>query len=268
MNMGPYEFLPIQLLLKIAYWAVTTLESFVEPVVGSESAAIAIVLFTIGIRLLLIPVGVSQVKAGVARTRMAPKVAELRRRYHKNPEMIQRKTMALYAEEKVSPFAGCLPVLAQAPVLMAVYGLFIRPSIDGHSNELLLHAFLGAPLDSGLLGLITDGLITWPAAAVFVAIIFFIAVVAQASRHLLAPSSPPPSESRPPGSPNPAAMMRVVSFIPFVTAGIAAFAPLAAGLYLLATTSWTLAERLVLIRILGAGQSRTHVSIDRPKPQR
>ncbi|QZY51531.1 YidC/Oxa1 family membrane protein insertase [Leucobacter tenebrionis] len=251
--MSIYEFPPIKILINAAYWIVTSLSEILEPVAGAYSAAVAIIVLTVVIRAILVPVGRSQVKANVMRQRLAPQIAELRRRHQKNPEVLQRKTMELYAAEKASPFAGCLPVLAQTPVLMAVYGLFILPEIDGHPNELLSHTFFGVPLDAGFIGQIGAGTVSWGSAAVFLTIMVLIAVVAQASRRLLAQPQPEtasqPQSQQPAGMPDLTGMMRVLSFMPFMTAVIAAFVPLAAGLYLLTTTAWTLGERLILTRI-------------------
>lgn len=255
--MSIYEFPPIKILINAAYWVVTSLSEILEPVAGAYSAAMAIIVLTVVIRALLIPVGRSQVKANVMRQRLAPQIAELRRRYEKNPEVLQRKTMELYAAEKASPFAGCLPVLAQMPVLMAVYGLFILPEIDGHPNELLSHTFFGVPLDAGFIGQIGAGMVSWGSAAVFLMIMVLIAVVAQASRRLLAQAQPDTGmqaqSQQATGMPDLTGMMRVLSFMPFMTAVIAAFVPLAAGLYLLTTTAWTLGERLILTRIYQPG---------------
>lgn len=182
---------------------------------------------------------------------------EIQKRYQKNPELLQRKTMELYAAEKASPFAGCLPVLAQMPVLMAVYGLFILPEIGGEPNELLSRTFLGIPLGTGFLGQINSGGATWVSALVFLSIMAIIAVVAQFSRRLLTPPTPPQqprAQPQPgmPAMPDLSGMMRVMSFMPFMTAVIAAFVPLAAALYLMTTTTWTLLERLVLRKVMGA----------------
>lgn len=259
--MNIYDIFPINLLIGAAYWLVTTISSLITPFAGAQSAAIAVVLLTLVTRALLIPVGRSQMKANITRQRLAPRIAELQRKYRKNPELLQRKTMELYKEEKASPFAGCLPVLAQMPVLMAVYGLFILPQIGGHDNELLSQSFLGIPLGSGFVPQIAAGAVDVTSTVVFVAIMLLIAVVAQASRKLLpqpqmggADSQGRSAVDRPAGMPDLSGMTRVLSFMPFMTAVIAAFVPLAAALYLLVTTSWTFVERLILGRIYGVGR--------------
>ncbi|SMX78022.1 YidC/Oxa1 family membrane protein insertase [Brevibacterium sp. 239c] len=253
--MNIYAFPPIELLVNAAYWVVTWLTALLDPLAGTASAALAIVVLTLVVRAVLIPVGLSQVKAGITRRRLAPKISELQTRHKKNPELMQQKIMELYKEEKASPMAGCLPVLAQMPVLMAVYGIFIQSTIGGHANELLNHSLLDIPLNAGFVSLLRSGDLTAVSVAVFAVIVVVITVVAALSRHLLTPDMPqtppaPTSGTDKPAMPDLSGMTKVLSFMPFMTAVIALFVPLAATLYLMTTTTWTLAERLVLNRAL------------------
>lgn len=253
--MNIYAFPPIELLVNAAYWVVTWLTALLEPLAGTASAAVAIVVLTIVVRAVLVPVGLSQVRAGITRKRLAPKISELQTRHKKNPQLMQEKIMELYKEEKASPMAGCLPVLAQMPVLMAVYGIFIQSTIGGHGNELLNHSLLGIPLNAGFVGLLRSGDLTPVSVTVFAVIVVIITVVAALSRHLLTPDMPqtPPAQTSGadrPAMPDLSGVTKTLSFMPFMTAVIALFVPLAATLYLMTTTSWTLAERLVLNRAL------------------
>ena len=259
--MNIYEFGPLKALVSFVYWLVTRLGILLEPLAGTASAALAVIALTILVRIALIPVGLSQVKANLVRRRLAPKVRKLQERYGKNPEVLRRKLAELYREEKASPLAGCLPVLAQTPVLMAVYGVFITPNIDGAPNGLLTHELFGVPLGASLTGLIGSGAVSGAASAVFLALIALIALVALGSRRLITGADREPAQRAPiqppantgPGRPGtaeiPPGPAKVLSFMPFLTAVIAAFAPLAAGLYLLTTTAWTLGERVLLTRI-------------------
>ena len=76
--MDLYSFAPIAAVLDAAYWLVTQLAQFVAPLVGSGSAAFAIVLITMIVRTVLIPVGVSQVRAELSRRRLDPQLEQLR----------------------------------------------------------------------------------------------------------------------------------------------------------------------------------------------
>jgi YidC/Oxa1 family membrane protein insertase len=236
-----------------AYTVVTTLASWLAPLAGTASTALAIVLVTLLVRTLLIPVGRAQVRAEFTRRRLAPKLQELQRRYKKNPELLQRKTMELYAEEKASPFAGCLPTLAQAPVLSAVYGLFILTTIAGHPNLLLDEHLGGVTLGTSLVALLGSGGV-WPGVLVFAGLLAVIAVTAWFSRRValrFAESQRLPDAAPAEGV---AATLQnlggALSWLPFITVVFASVVPLAATIYLAVTTTWTLVERVVLRRAL------------------
>lgn len=246
--MNIYEFAPIRLLVSAAHWIITHLTDLLTPIAGISAAALAIILLTLLVRTALVPVGISQAKANATRQRLAPKISELNKKYKNRPEQLQRRMMEMYAEEGASPLAGCLPVLAQMPILMAVYGLFIRPTINGRPNELLGYSLFGVPLDAGFLGQVTSGTLTPASVVLFLGILAIIAVVAQITRRKLSLTSPAPSGASAPGMPNMQGMTTVLSYLPFMTALIAAVVPLAAGLYLMTTSTWTLVERLVLNR--------------------
>jgi len=274
--MNIYAFGPIAAALDAAYAVLQFLITLLAPLAGVHSAALAIVVLTIVVRLALIPVGISQARAQRTRTRLAPRIAELRKRHAKNRERLQRETMALYAEEKASPFAGCLPLLIQAPILSLVYGLFLLPTINGHPNTLLDATLGGAPLGTSFVTALTSG--TDPQGVVVSAIVLvLIAAIAVVSRQRsvglarVAAASAGAGSGAGSGSGGtsgtaggaaalpaglPAAFgadgsaTRILSWLPLITVVFAAFVPLAASLYLLVTTAWTLGERTILARFI------------------
>ena len=150
--MDLYAFPPIAALLDGAHALLMTIANLLEPFAGAASAAAAVVLVTVLVRAALIPAGVSQAKAERTRARLAPRLAELRRRHANDPERLQRETMKLYSDEGASPMAGCLPMLIQAPIVGVIYALFVLPTIAGHPNALLEQTLFGVPLGSSLAG--------------------------------------------------------------------------------------------------------------------
>ena len=190
--------------------------------------------------------GRPEAKAEQTRARLAPALRDLQKRFAHDRERLQRETMKLYADEKASPFAGCLPVLLQAPVVGLIYTLFLHSSIAGHPNALLSERLLGVPLGTSLLGALGQGALDAVGVAVFGILILSIAAVAEITRRTLRPPTPAAtSEPSPLASP---AVVGMLGVLQFTTAVIAMFVPLAAGLYLLVTVAWTLAQRLILRR--------------------
>jgi YidC/Oxa1 family membrane protein insertase len=244
-NSGPLASL-LDLLYSVVVSLGDALAPFLGPFLGGGASAAAIVVLTLAVRTALIPLAVRQVRAELTRRRLAPLLAELNRKHAKNPERLRTELAALYARESASPFAGILPALAQAPVISLIYALFVHPSINGHSNALLTDTLFGIPLGHTLL----TGSLTLGHALVFGAILLVLAGIAQASRVVARRyEASQPASVTSPAAPS-AGLVRALSFAPFISVIFAAFAPLAAAIYLTVSTGWTLVERSFLRRRL------------------
>lgn len=242
--MDPFAFPPISALLDLAYAGLMALSSLLTPIAGASAAALAVVLVTLAVRSMLVPVGISQAKAEQVRSRLAPRLRDLQKRYRTDPERLRRETMKLYRDEGTSPFAGCLPMLIQAPIVGLLYSVFIRTTVAGHPNELLSESLFGVTLGTSLAGAITSGtadVATW---AVTGGIVLAIAAVGELTRRLFRVAPVPASDS-----PLPQIAPGMLGLLQFVTAVIAIFVPLAAALYLLVTVTWTLGQRFILRRV-------------------
>ena len=241
-------FPPLAVVLDGLHTVVVALSDLVEPIAGASSSALAVVLLTLAVRVLLVPVGVSQVRAEIGRRRLAPALADLRRRI-RDPQSLQRATAALYTSEKVSPLAGCLPTLAQAPVLTAVWSLFSHPVIAGHANALLGHVLAGAALGATLVGSVgpVGGVAAgavWPFVVLLVVLALVVELRRRADLRAAGPLVAAPGQEALPG------LATVARVLPFVTVVVAASVPLAAALYMVTSAAWTLGERALLRRVL------------------
>jgi YidC/Oxa1 family membrane protein insertase len=103
--------------------------------IGGGNTAIGIILFTIAIRLLLLPLTLKSVRSSRAMQQLQPYIKEINERYKTKagerlaPEKAQKKQaeiMALYSEYSVNPAAGCLPIVIQIPIFFAVYAAVTR----------------------------------------------------------------------------------------------------------------------------------------------
>ncbi len=239
--MDIFSFAPIAAALQFVYTLVSGLATVLTPLAGPAAAALAIIVLTLVVRALLVPVSISQVKAEWHRRRIAPKLKALQDKYKAKPQVLQEKTMALYKAENVSPFAGFLPTLLQAPVVSLVYALFLHPTIAGAPNTLLTAQLGPATLGSSLF---TAG---WPGVLVFVGLLAAMSVVAWFSRRTALRLALAGTDAT-------ALLPRILSWLPFLSVVFAAFVPLAAALYLATTTAWTLAERAILRRRYWGGR--------------
>jgi YidC/Oxa1 family membrane protein insertase len=213
-----------------AYHLISGFVSFLAPVLGGAAAVTAIALFTVAVRLILMPLSLRGLRGQAAQARLAPQLLALRKKYAKQPERLQREMTALYQREGTSMFAGLTPFLLQWPLLSVIYLLFRSTQIGGQPNALLTRDLLGVPLGSHWLSgagpVSAQGL-------VFLGVFALLAIVcwlaARLGRLMTAQADAPGG-----------ALIRV---LPYLTVVIAAFIPLAAGIYLLASTGWALAER-------------------------
>ncbi|WP_168915351.1 YidC/Oxa1 family membrane protein insertase [Microcella flavibacter] len=257
--MDVFSFPPIAFLLTLLAGALDALSLPLDPLLGSAAAAGGVVLLTLIVRTLLLPVAVAQVRAEGARRRLAPALAEIRRRWKGDPQRLQAKTMELYREAGVSPIAGIGSALLQAPIVSLVYALFIAQRIGGEPNALLAEALLGVPLGRplGAAALAGDGGGLLLAGAVVVLLV----IAGLATRAMMLRMQLPTSADQPGMPPG---LLRALGWLPLITAPVALIVPLAAALYLVTTTLWTLAERPLLRRLLWSEAERHPRGIDGP----
>ena len=103
---------------------VEQLADLLRPLFHGSAVAVAIILFTAFVRLLVHPLSRAAARGQRAKARLQPQIAELRKKHGKNPEKLQKAIMELHTKEKVSPLAGCLPSLVQLPAFFLLYHLF------------------------------------------------------------------------------------------------------------------------------------------------
>lgn len=189
--------------------------------------ALAIVLFTIVVRLALHPFYRAAVRGEKAKAKLAPEIQKLQKKYGKDLMRLSEESQKVYKKNGVSMFAGMLPMLATVPFFMVIYQVVTTP------NPLLEGTLFGTSLGTHF----TSGF-AW----VFFVLFGLLAVVAYLTVKW--------QQSRMTTAPQPGFMTGLVKVLPFGTILVAAYLPLAAGLYLLTTTTWTIAERALLYRIL------------------
>ncbi|MEV0382946.1 membrane protein insertase YidC [Nonomuraea sp. NPDC050643] len=207
---------------------IDSLVTFVISMSGG-SAALGIVLFTLAVRLLLLPLNVRQARTAKVREKLAPKLRELQKRYGRNPERLSKELSALYAKEGSSPFAGFMPMLAQLPFMWLMY------RVATHPTALVGHDLFGAPLGQQVAGVVANyGLASMPV-LVFVLVIALVAAVAWFSARQIKVSEE-----------QPALMKKIMPLLPYGSVLAALVLPLAGGLYLLVSTAWAVSERAVL----------------------
>jgi YidC/Oxa1 family membrane protein insertase len=235
----------------VAYHLVSALAQSLAPLTGGLATTAAIVVFTLAVRLLLLPLSYYALRGQARMSAVLPQAQDLQKRYAKQPDKLQAELGALYRREGTGMLAGCLPLLLQLPFFSIMYRLFLSRTVDGAPNGLLSRDLLGTPLGShwltGAGPLSGQGL-------VFLGVFALLAVVAGLAARSARQSAMPGRPGQPAGQQG-GALGALGAVLPYATLVIAALVPLAAGIYLLTTTTWTVAERAVLRRrILPSGQ--------------
>ncbi|MFC8836655.1 YidC/Oxa1 family membrane protein insertase [Streptomyces griseoincarnatus] len=235
---------------------VEQLADLLRPLFGLSAAAAAIIAFTALVRLLVHPLSRAAARGQKARAALQPRIAELRRKHGKNPEKLQKAVMELHAEEKVSPLSGCLPSLLQLPAFFLLYHLFSSGTIGGEPNALLTHQLLDAPLGGRWADALADGGVFGGAGAVYLGLFAVVTVVAYFSYRLsrrmteasAALAGTAGADPQVPGAAAMGGVMKVMPFMSFFTLVTVAVVPLAAALYVVTSTTWSVIERSVLYR--------------------
>lgn len=110
--------------------------AFLAPVLGPvlkfiyqfvNNYGLAIILFSILMKLLILPLNIKQQKSMEEMRKIQPELAKLNKKYQNDKEKLQKETMKLYEQHNVNPAAGCLPVLIQFPIIFALYRVINRP---------------------------------------------------------------------------------------------------------------------------------------------
>ncbi|MER7479506.1 YidC/Oxa1 family membrane protein insertase [Streptomyces sp. NPDC126510] len=226
------------------------LADLLQPLCGASAAAAAIVLFTALVRLLVHPLSRAAARGQKARTALQPKIAELRKKHGKNPERLQKAVLELHAEEKVSPLAGCLPGMLQIPAFFLLYHLFSSDTIGGEANGLLGHRLFAAPLGRRWTDALDGGLLSG-AGLVYAGLFLVVGCVAAFSYRLskrMMAANPAARAGDGEQLPGLGAVSRVMPFMSFFTLVTVAVVPLAAALYVVTSTTWSVVERAVLYR--------------------
>lgn len=119
-----------QFLLNGIGWILAEIYRFVP------NYGVAIIVLTLLIRFVLLPLGIKQIKSMQAMQAIQPRVKEIQKKYKGDKQKAQEETMKLYREAGVNPLGGCLPLLLQFPILIAMYAVIRAPLLqptDGQS---------------------------------------------------------------------------------------------------------------------------------------
>ncbi len=100
---------------------------FIYNTLAFHNYGLAILIFTVIIRLVLLPLTLKQYKSSGKMQLLQPKIQEIQKRYKNDKEKLNQEMMRVYKENNVNPMGGCLPLIIQMPILISLYWVIIQP---------------------------------------------------------------------------------------------------------------------------------------------
>lgn len=133
----------------------------------AQDWGLAIILFTIVFRLLMMPLMLSQTKSSFMMQKVQPKLKEIQARFEGDPVRIQEETQKLYAEAKFNPLASCVPMLIQMPIFIALFQVLRNiqdwlPKYDSFTFYNIVPNLLATPsevMEQGVVAFIPYGIL-------------------------------------------------------------------------------------------------------------
>ena len=106
---------------------------------------VSIIVITVIIRLVLLPVSKKAIESQKKMQDIQPQLKEIQEKYKGNQQKKSEEMMKLYKEKKINPAAGCLPMIVQLVILIALYRVFLNTSMHFDNGSTLLYSFISSP---------------------------------------------------------------------------------------------------------------------------
>jgi len=200
---------------------------------------IAVITLTILIKVILYPLGAQGIRSQKALSELQPKMKELQEKFKSNKEQQTKAVMELYKREKVNPLSGCLPLLVQLPILIALFQVFWRGF--GEEQFRFLYSFVAYP---GQINTSFLGIVNLAEASIVLALLTgatqFIQTKMITPKKKAAQKSPSDFSSM--------MQKQMLYFFPIFTVFILWRLPSAIALYWLTTTLFTIGQQYIMLK--------------------
>ncbi|MGZ8762817.1 MAG: YidC/Oxa1 family membrane protein insertase [Acidimicrobiia bacterium] len=214
---------------------------------------IAIIMLTVLVRLVLYPLTAKQARSMIAMQRVQPEIKKLQAKYKDDKQKLNEEMMKFYKENKINPFGGCLPLLAQMPIFIALFRVLHDPEkytpVDSafHQNmcsgpgcETVSMPFFG--MDLSLSAGSSHG--SFAAALPYWILVGLVVVTAYLQQRQTMKNTP--------GGANPQAQI-IGKVMPLVFAFISINLPAGVVLYFFVSNLWQMGQQELIIRKMDAG---------------
>lgn len=226
----------------IIYQPLYNILIFLYNIVPGKDFGISIILITILIRVALIPLYKKQIESQKKMQELQPKIKALQERTKNDKERQTKELMELYKENKTNPFSGCMPLIVQLIVFIAIYQVLINISNNGLQADLSqLYSFVSDP---GKINQLFIGLVDLTKPSIVFAVLAAIAQYFQTK--MLMQTQPQLPQNSDPDKPDLAQMMskQMLYLGPFLTLFIGIKFAAGLSLYWLAGTLFMLIQQI------------------------
>lgn len=218
----------------------------------------AIILLTVSVRLALYPLTAKQARAQAKMQRIQPELKKLQAKHKGNKQKLNEETMKLYRENRVNPLGGCLPLVLQMPIFIALYRVLRAPHLRVPGRSALYHAFCGAqavktcsPKGLGFLGMdlakslrgTWENLIAAVPYAILVAGVVLVGVIQGRQSKGASPGGQANSQAK-----------LMARLFPVMFGFISLSMPAGIVLYFLVSSGWQVGQQQVVSRKLGVAK--------------
>lgn len=100
---------------------------FIYNTISFHNYGLAIIIFTVIVKLVLLPLTVKQYRSSAKMQELQPLLQDVQKKYKNDKEKLNQETMKIYQENNYNPASGCLPMLVQMPILISLYWVIIQP---------------------------------------------------------------------------------------------------------------------------------------------
>ncbi|MEK7124995.1 MAG: YidC/Oxa1 family membrane protein insertase [Patescibacteria group bacterium] len=208
---------------------------WISQLLPGNDFGLAIIALTLIIRGLLLPLSLATARSQRVMQKLNPRIQELREKFKQDQAGQSAAMMALYRQEKVNPLSGCLPLLIQLPVIIALYQAFLAGFKPENLN--LLYSFVPRP---EFINTLSFGIITITAQSPLLAVGAGIAQFLQAKITMTAQTTSPQPEMAA------ALNAQMVYIFPIMVVVIGWNLPAGLTLYWIATALFSIGEQLYL----------------------
>lgn len=138
----------IELFNSFIYNPIYNLLAFLVGVVPGADVGIAIIILTLLVKFILFPLSLTAVRTQLVMREIDPELKRIRKELKDKPEELAKKTLAIFKENKINPFASIILILIQLPVIIGLYFVFLSEGNGEAFDVARLYSFVQEPMNA------------------------------------------------------------------------------------------------------------------------